>query len=260
MNGLDLFSGIGGFCLGMRLAVGPTYLTVAHVEREVHCANVLAARMEEGHLENAPIWDNIVTFDGRAFRGLVDIVTASPPCQPYSVAGKLRGNKDGRALSPELVRIVRECEPRYVFIENVPGYLKHFGPVYDALRGMGFNVAPPAAYTAYECGATHGRSRVFILAARGLDRGRNFANPNRRRREGERSGWLLDKERKTLRHDTDRCGDGCGICGTQWASESPVLRVDDGTTGRVDELHAIGNGVVPAVVARAWRDLSGRFN
>ena len=300
MNGLALCAGTGG----LDLALGSAYTTVCYVERETYCAEILARRMGEGHLDMAPIWDDLTTFDGRSWRGLVDVVTAGLPCQPYSLAGSQRGHDDERALWPSWVRIVRECEPERVFIENVPPFLKHFEPIYDELQAMGFELPPPALYTAAECGAPHIRRRLFItathperVAVRLEHRGRSGSNgrrspgagdagaepghayslaestitgksgrpiaertgadrepadPNGGRFKKQRGSWLLNRERETLRHDADRCGSGCSTCGTPWAAESPVLRVADGPAHRVDELRAIGNGVVPKVVRRAF--------
>ncbi len=298
MNGLALCAGVGGLELGLRLAFGPTYRTVCYVEREVYCAEILARRMEEGYLDLAPIWDDLATFDGRPWRGAVDIISAGLPCQPYSLAGSRHGHDDERAVWPAWVRIVRECEPAHVFLENVPPFLKHFEPVYDELLGMGFELPPPALYTAAECGAPHIRRRLFItathperLAVRDEHGGRSGSDGRRspgvgdarqaasnttrgrapRRRpestheqpgqvgceptdahsggfEKQRGSWLLNSERETLAH---RCGSGCSTCRTPWATESPVLRVADGPAHRVDELRAIGNGVVPEMVRRA---------
>jgi DNA (cytosine-5)-methyltransferase 1 len=95
----------------------------------------------------------------------VDVVAAGLPCQPYSQAGKRRGHADERALWPEFVRIVEECEPVVCFIENVPPFLKHFEPVHDELRRMGFELAPPLRASAASEGGPHLRRRVFIAAA-----------------------------------------------------------------------------------------------
>lgn len=138
---------------------------VCHVEREAYAASTLVARMEDEALDRAPIWDDLTTFDGGPWRGLVDCVTAGIPCQPYSLAGARAGHEDERALWPELVRIVEECEPAFVFIENVPPFLKHFEPVWSCLSGVGFRFAPPLLQTATTRGAPHLRERVFILAA-----------------------------------------------------------------------------------------------
>lgn len=163
MNELALCAGVGGMSLGLKLAVGDSALTVCYVEGEAYCAKVLAARMADGALDDAPIWSDIRSFDGAAWRGCVDIVSAGLPCQPYSVAGKQRGNDDDRALWPHFVRIVRECEPAIVFIENVPAFQKHFEPVWTELRAMGFEWAPALLQTASESGAPHIRRRFFAL-------------------------------------------------------------------------------------------------
>ena len=271
--------------LGLHLAIGDTYRTVGYVEREAYAAATLVARMEDTALDRAPIWDDLATFDGRAMRGSVDLVSAGLPCQPYSVAGTQKGHADERALWPEFVRIVRECEPGLVYIENVPAFRKHFEPVWRELRGMGFEWAPPLLSTASESGAPHIRERFFALAAHPdrieirigaerepegqpeplqgpespVARGDGFqdSDPDRGRCESEWSGWIFDGERASLRHDADRCGFGCRICGTSWATESPPVRVDDGPPSRVDELRAIGNvGTPPVVYARAFLTLA----
>ena len=95
----------------------PGYRTVGHVERETYAAAILVARMEDAALDPAPVWDDVATFDGRPWRGAVDIVTAGYPCQPFSVAGKRRGADDPRHLWPHVARIVGEVEPPFVFLE-----------------------------------------------------------------------------------------------------------------------------------------------
>ena len=164
MNGLSLCAGIGALDLGLHLAV-PGYRAVRYVEREAFAAAVLVARMEDSALDLAPIWDDLATFNGRDVGGCVDIVSSGLPCQPYSLAGKRKGHEDERALWPEFVRIVRECEPRIVFLENVPAFAKLFEPVWRELRGLGFEWAPPLLHTASESGAPHIRRRFFALAA-----------------------------------------------------------------------------------------------
>ena len=91
--GLSLCSGAGGIDLGLTLAL-PGYRAVGHVERETYAAATLVARMEDAALDHAPLWDDIATFDGKPWRGAVDIVSAGYPCQPFSVAGKRRGADD----------------------------------------------------------------------------------------------------------------------------------------------------------------------
>lgn len=271
MNVLSLCSGVGAADLGLQAAVGWPHQTVLYVEREARNAAVLVARMEDQILDCAPIWDDLTTLDSRSLRGTVDLVSAGLPCQPYSVAGKGAADADERALWPHLVRVVQECEPAFVFLENVPGFRKHSQGVYDELVRLGFGWAPPLVQDAHSFGAPHRRDRLFLLAAHPqrvavwLESGGRLrpnraareafagtddlvtAYSDRRRCEVDWSGWLLDGERKTLRHDTDRCGMWCRICGSAWSSESPVLRVDDGPADRVDRLRAVGNVGTPPI-------------
>ena len=124
-NVLDCFSGYGGFALGLRLAYPDSdFRTVAYIEWDKYCQQVIQARIKDGHLDDAPIWGgDIREFDGKPWRGVVDIITASFPCQPFSNAGKREGEFDskGRNLWPDTLRIIREVEPRLVILENVPG-------------------------------------------------------------------------------------------------------------------------------------------
>jgi site-specific DNA-cytosine methylase len=280
VNGLALCAGIGGIELGIR-SVLRSYRTVAYVEREAFAGAVLVKAMEEGRLDQAPIWNDLATFDARPWRGTVDLVTTGIPCQPYSVAGKLRRNTDERAIWPQLVRIAGECGPAAIFIENVPGFLRDSEPLWSALRGLGFQAAAPLLSTSTEYGGVSIRKRVFLLftnpdRARLLEwegisgndgkristteRGRGFpADSDQRRRCVQWSGWLFDRERQTLRHDAYRCSARCRICGSPWSAESPVVRVDPGTPDRLDRLYVIGNSVCPIQVADAFRVLCSRL-
>jgi len=164
---LALFAGGGGLELGLSLAIGTHYKTVAYVERECTSAAVLATNMERKWLHPAPIWDDVTTFTGDVVSPLVDnidIVTAGFPCQPWSAAGNRKGIKDDRWLWPIIFRLVREIRPRSIFLENVPGLL-HGGieHVLGDLASVGFD-AEWASVRASDVGAPHRRERVFILA------------------------------------------------------------------------------------------------
>ncbi|PKP79167.1 MAG: DNA cytosine methyltransferase [Alphaproteobacteria bacterium HGW-Alphaproteobacteria-3] len=173
--GLSLCSGAGGLDLGLVLAV-PGYRAVGHVERETYAAATLVARMEDASLDRAVVWDDVATFDGRPWRGAVDIVTAGYPCQPFSVAGKRRGADDPRHLWPHVARIIGEIEPPFVFLENVAHHLRlGFPEVASGLVGMGYRLAA-GLFTAAEVGAPHKRERLFILAIR---EGDELADPAR---------------------------------------------------------------------------------
>lgn len=164
MNGLALCAGIGGLDLGLKLAIGESYRTICYVEREAYAAAALVARMEDATLDSAPIWDDLTTFDGRHWRGIVDIITAGFPCQPFSYAGRRKGVNDDRWLWPDIERIIQQVRPGYVFLENVPGlFTSGFGHVLGSLASLGFN-AEWDVFSAAGVGAPHLRKRVFILA------------------------------------------------------------------------------------------------
>ena len=167
VTSLSLVSGIAGLDLGLRLAI-PGIRVLGYVEREAYAAAVLLARMEDKSLEPAPIFcGNLEDFDARPFAG-VDILTAGLPCQPYSVAGQQKGHDDERAIWPEFIRIVTECRPSVVFLENVPtfvtgGWFRRPG---EELSRLGYEIAPPLFLAAEDVGAPHIRERVWILAYR----------------------------------------------------------------------------------------------
>ena len=185
INVLSVCSGGAGLDLGIMLAE-PRARVVAFVEREAFAAAVLVARMADAALRPAPIWDDVASFDGEPWRGIVDCLTAGFPCQPWSLAGRRRGTADERWLWPEIVRIVREVGPGIVFLENVPGLVgEGLGQVLGDLASLGFD-AEWGVLGANEVGAPQLRRRVFILAH--ADLGRWRPRPGDRRGEGDDGG------------------------------------------------------------------------
>lgn len=163
MNGLSLCAGIGGLDLGLGLAV-KDYRTVGYVEREAGAAAVIVARMAESALCLAPVWDDLRSFPGHAYRDRVDICLAGFPCQPWSVAGRRQGQKDARWLWPDIFRIIQAVDPPLVFLENVTGLLRGgLSVVLEDLASSGFD-AEWDTVSAGQVGASHERKRVFILA------------------------------------------------------------------------------------------------
>lgn len=171
LSTISICAGVGGLDLGVDLAC--EYLGLGRtqpaciIEREITAVQKLVARMEDGSFPRAPIYSDLLSFDGKPWRGLVDFIIAGLPCQPYSVAGSQRGHDDERALYPEFLRVVGEVRPAGIFMENVAEFLKYFRPIGQALSEMGYRVEEPLFLTAAECGAAHKRERVFILAYRG---------------------------------------------------------------------------------------------
>lgn len=165
LRALSLCSGIGGLDLGVKRALGDGVRTVCYVEREAYAAAVLVARMAESALDAAPVWDDLDTFDARAWRGAVDIVVAGFPCQPWSVAGSRLGTEDERWLWPRIAEIIGDVGPRYAFLENVPGLVngRGLGAVLGGLADLGFD-AEWTTLRASDVGAPHRRERLFILA------------------------------------------------------------------------------------------------
>src|SRR4051794_17344915 len=103
---MALCAGAGGLELGLRIALGDGYRCVVYVEREAYAAAALVARMEDSALDSAPVWDDLLTFDAKPWRGVVDLVSAGFSCQPWSPAGKRMGTEDERWIWPDLYRVI----------------------------------------------------------------------------------------------------------------------------------------------------------
>ena len=161
--GISLCSGVGGLDLGLRIA-RPEYRCICYIENEAYAASVLVARMADKTLDEAPVWSDLRTFDGKPWCGMVDIITCGFPCQPWSTAGKQRGVDDDRWLWPHIARIIRECEPTEVLLENVEGILRGgVQVIVPELAEMGYDAAW-GRFSARGVGAPHRRNRIFILA------------------------------------------------------------------------------------------------
>ena len=170
--------------MGLRLA-GIQTRTVMYVEWERYPQEILKARIKDGTLHDAPIWADISTLDGRQFRGLVDILTASFPCQPFSVAGKQHGKDDDRNKWPDTLRVIREVEPRWVILENVPGILSassdggrpaYGGTVVGELASLGYSVHWQTI-GADDVGAPHRRKRWWCIGVANTESQRNQRRP-----------------------------------------------------------------------------------
>lgn len=174
MRELGLFAGAGGGLLASRLL---GWQTVCAVEIEPYCQRVLAQRQRDGHLDPFPIWDDIRTFDGRPWRGCVDVVSGGFPCQDISSAGKRAGLDGARSsLWFEMLRVISEVRPAYVFAENSPNLRTNgLGTVLAGLADLGFDAAW-GVLGAWHVGAPHRRNRMWIVAAHPDRRGqRAFA-------------------------------------------------------------------------------------
>lgn len=249
MNELALFAGAGGGILGGKLL---GWRTVCAVEVDAYARSVLLARQRDGFLPRFPIWDDVRTFDGRPWRGRIDIVTGGFPCQDISPAGGrlgLDGERSG--LWAEMARIIGEVGPRYAFVENSAALLvRGIDRVLGDLADLGFD-ARWGVVGAGDCGLPHERKRIWIVANA---KGEGLAE----RRNGPAEGAETHREAPESRSDRPA---GCG--GTpplapwiNWPAESVLLGSSHGVADRVDRMRVIGNGQVPRVAAAAWRILT----
>lgn len=253
---IDTFSGIGGFSLAARWVGG--FETTQFVERDPYCQRVLAK-----HWPTVPIHDDICTFNPE--RGAADVVVGGFPCQDISQAGKgagLAGSRSG--LFYELLRVVRLVGPRYIVLENVAAIIhRGMDDVLGALAEAGYD-AEWACIPAAAVGACHQRDRWWCVAYAQDMLSHGSAGQQQRQHEwravsesgnGDRAA-TSDTMRQRLEGSDKLGGSGApwpsaiARLSPDWRSylSEPVLcRGDDGLSGRVDRLRALGNAVVPQV-------------
>jgi DNA (cytosine-5)-methyltransferase 1 len=157
---LDLFSGIGGFSLGLE-AAGP-FRTVAFCEQDAFCQAVLRK-----HWPDVPIHDDVRTIDADGYRG-IDILCGGFPCQPWSAAGEQRGAEDDRDLWPVMASLIADIRPQWVIGENVRGFVNQplgLQRSLSDLESLGYQAAP-FIIPACAVDAPHRRDRVWIIAAK----------------------------------------------------------------------------------------------
>lgn len=229
---LDLFSGIGGFAYAADCVGG--YKTTQFVEIDPFCQRVLTH-----HWPSTPIHSDVRTFT--AAPNTYDIITAGFPCQDLSCAGKQLGFGGTRSvLFYEIIRLLRDIRPKFLVLENVANLLSHsngetFQEVLFQIAKAGYD-AEWAVIPASDLGACHRRSRWWLVA-----------HTNNPRPQGRQSASVCERgtERPTWARNTSS-----GLLTSDWRSyvSQPVLRRgDDGLSGRVDRLKALGNAVVPQV-------------
>jgi DNA (cytosine-5)-methyltransferase 1 len=239
LNELALFAGAGGGILGGHLL---GWRTVCAVEWEQYPASVLCARQNDKILPTFPIWDDVQTFDGKPWRGIVDVVSRGFPCQDISVAGKgdgLDGERSG--MWREMARIIGEVRPRFAFVENSPMLVtRGLERVLADLTSMGYD-SRWGVISAADVGAAHKRERIWICSHAIWDVGdsKSAGFSSCLEGQGEGQSWRAS------------------IGSTQWWKTEPLVdRVADGMADRVDRLKAIGNGQVPLCAATAWELLA----
>ena len=264
MNELALFAGAGGGILGGKLL---GWRTVCAVEWEPYPASVLVARQNDKILPAFPIWDDVQTFDGKPWRGIVDVVSGGFPCQDISAAGKGAGIDGERSgMWKEMARIICEVQPKFAFVENSPMLTRRgLGTVLGDLASMGFN-AEWGVLGASDIGANHQRDRIWIFA-KNMAYSDSLRKLQSQRIEQNKRRRIGNSSKKMAYSDSTQCkGNKCSerivkeysdIGSASWWQTEPQLgRVVDGMVARVDRLKAIGNGQVPLCAATAWRLLN----
>ena len=275
LNGLDLFSGIGG----ITAALAPRVRPLAYCENDRYAIGVLLSRMASGDLPCAPIWDDIKTLDGEGLPA-IDIIYGGFPCQDISCAGRgagLDGERSG--LFKEIIRLTAEIRPSFVFLENVSAItVRGLDTVLADLIRLGYDTRW-TCLRASDVGAPHYRNRWWLLAysngsaladaSSGRCRqaksntesmGQKISHADRSREDvahaeepAERAGFCASGPRGER---SGRSGDGCGSR-EQWSIEPDVGRVVNGLPHRVDRLRCLGNAVVPLQAQTAFQILMG---
>jgi len=270
VNGLDLFSGIGGLSFALSEWVKP----IAYCESERYAQSVLLSRMAEGKIGIAPIFDDVRSLNGRELPR-VDIVYGGFPCQDISAAGRgegLAGERSG--LYFEIERLIQETKPTFVFLENVPAIrTRGLGRVVWGLSELGYDCRWTVV-SAQEVGAPHIRKRWFLLAhSNGMQ-----LREEQRSKHGQRARSLQSDDASATQPLADTAGKRCRKTGqlryeqseerapgggekiprpSWWATEPNVGRVADGVPNRVDRLRGLGNAVVPLQAQVAFKRLCG---
>ena len=225
MNELALFAGAGGGLLASNLL---EHNIVCAVERDEYCIEVLIQRQNDRILQCFPIWDDICTFDGRPWKGTVDLVSGGFPCQAFSSAARGR-NIVSKDLWSQMRRVIREVQPTFVFAENVSE--KAILQAKNDLEQDGYT-SKYLKLSAKDVGADHERDRFWLLAY-----------------SDNYSEFLRTKYAETQIMQKFRNG--------VWEAFPNEFRVSDGVAFRMDRLKALGNGQVPFVAAIAFCQLIG---
>lgn len=255
LNGLDLFSGIGGLTIALQAWVKP----IAYCECERYAQAVLLQQMCNGKLPIAPIWDDIRTLRGEHLPE-IDIIYGGFPCQDISVAGTRKGLEGKRSgLFSEIMRLSDEIKPPLLFLENVPNIRTNgLEEIVREITNRGYDCrwhTLPAS----EVGTIHKRNRWWLLAyskhvrsskAQAL-RGDAKTIPNDTKRP--------DQARKSQGIYTQGMSpSGYGIRSQKNAILKPVLdRYDHDVPCRMDRIRCMANAVVPAQAKKAFEILMG---
>lgn len=265
INGLDLFSGIGG----ISEALAPWVRTIAYCERELSTQRILLSRMYRGEIERAPIWDDVRTLRG-SFLPPIDVISGGFPCQDLSTAGLQKGLGGERSgLFYQIVRLAKETEAPILFLENVKGVSRFVPAIRNEIESLGYECRD-GYLAASDVGARHQRERWFLVA---------YSDRFAKRKQRGGGSWPSRKDQAQPlnslegREDTDSTRiRSQGIFGQQsrqpqgfellgmddWDEVASIIRRDpNGLFDRCNRLRTLGNAVVPQQAREAFKKLSG---
>ncbi len=252
LNGLDLFSGIGGISLALREWVRP----IAYCEIDPYCQGVLLSNICNRSLFQAPIWDDIRSLRSSDFNGLyIDIIYGGFPFQDISIAGNGKGLAGERSgLFFEITRLANEIRPTFIFLENVPAITSRGGTrVITEITKMGYDCRW-LVISAASVGALHLRERWFLLGfSSSRTSNSSLANTMRERCENREEEKLAEIKKKSI---IGKNSDSESIRLWQ-ASVSEISRTADGIPRQLDRIKALGNAVVPCQAKEAFMILMG---
>ena len=274
---LDLFSGIGGFSLGLE-STGH-FETIAFCEKDQFCQKVL-----QKNFKNIPIEGDVRNVKGEKYKA--DVVVGGFPCQSISIAGKQKGKEDDRFLFPEMLRVIKEVKPRWIIGENVQNLINISNgtilkEIIEGLEAENFEVQC-FSISASSQGAWHKRERIWIVANSNnrlsigenqeIQARRNTINngsssnvPNTQCNEHQHTptrqsgtaglwGFYSEKEKQTS-HDLWSKTSGCDASFRQktwWQTQSEFCGIPHGLStsmdrNRANRIKALGNSIVPQI-------------
>lgn len=242
----SLFSGIGGFELGLERAI-PGSFTKWQVEQESYCQKILAK-----HWPEAEIYDDVRGITKNNVER-VDVLCGGFPCQDISIAGN-KGGLSGKKsnLWWEMHRIIGELRPRIAVMENVTAItFRGLGGVLGSLSEMGYNLEW-CSIRASSFGAPHRRERWFCIGYLNTNDGsklqgkRKTSSNTISKRIKKQSEWKISMEKKRFSQCRSREARWDLYGGWEgFPTQSPVYRRNDGVSHRVDRIRALGNAIVP---------------
>jgi len=245
VNELSLFTGAGGGILGTKLL---GFRHIGYVEFNDYCQRQIKQRILDGFLDDAPIFSDVRAFvtEGYAagYQGMVDVLTAGFPCQPFSVAGKQKGAEDERNMWPSTISCIRIIRPRYALLENVPGLLTdpYIQRIFGDLAECGYN-AKWCCLGGHETGSITDGERLWIVA---------FAPDSPMLESLDFSSHIVSCTEESCRRQYSRA------VGAMLSQDdyTRIKRNPDDVAAGMDRLKAIGNGQIPRLATTAWRILS----